>query len=617
MLLANSNMAIWAFFLTVIPLIIVYLLRPKALEITIPSVMFFAQLTQQKKKYAQTLSKIIKDPLFLIQLLVLLALILAIASPFTNESKRISGGHTIIILDSSASMQADGRLDDAIGLAEGYLTARNSVILAENIPVIALRGEDAAAAKNLFDRLSRRNTATTTDLYKAIVLGSTLLPAGEGRIIVISDFTNWDGDDPQVAKKLAEADGISISFISVSGGENKVAITGGWASDGGGYTCIIKNFMATGVDSTIDVLYNGEKSTHNLKIDSHGSEYFALNDIGAGTTEIVVHPDDDLMVDNRAFVVVPFQQNQSVLYISDYETTPSATVLKLLPPVDLTIKRPDAVQSIGVRDYDCVVVGLCNGSLRQQLCDNLADYAASGGGVVVMAQKDLLSMNTGRLLPITFLAMANETTLKEELESRVIRDIDLSEIAIGNYLKGDAKQGAVTWVAAEDDTPVISYWRIGIGKVVYFGICDMMGDSAWSDFHTLPEYPIFWMNLIDYLCEAGAIEDCNMQTGSILRFDSKVAVVAPNGETIKTKELLLDQAGVYRLPDRSIAANLYNPKESNLADSGDVAVATDEPKITEQMIKTIVKKEFDWILLMIALAMILVQLWYIRNRGEL
>jgi len=619
MLFANPTIAIWAFFLTVIPLIIIYLLRPKALTVVIPSVMFFTQITEQKKEYARTINRIIKDPLFLLQLLILIALIIAIATPFVEESKRISGGHTIIILDGSASMQAGDRFDDAIDLAKQYLTARNSIILAKNTPVIALRGEDEDSARNVLDNLPR--TATTADLYQAIMYGSAMLPSGEGRIIVISDFANWDGEDPNVAKKLAEADGIEVSFMKVADGENKIAITGGWVSDDNRYTCIIKNYMASPVDATIDVTYNGETSTHDLAIAAHGSEYFALNDIGAGTTEIVVHPDDDMMIDNRAYVVIPFRQSQKVLYISDYDATraPSAASLALIPSVDATFRTPGEVRSasVHVRNYDCAVVGLCNGSLRQSLCEDLADYAASGGGVVVMAQDALLSSDMGRLLPMTPTATGNETTLDYVLESGAIRDIDVAGIAVGKYLRGDAKRNSVTWVAAEDGTPVVSYWRIGMGKVVYLGLPDEMGDVAWNDFHTMPEYPIFWMNLIDYLCDAGAIADCNKQTGTILSFDSKTRLFAPGGQMIRTDELLLDEVGVYKLPDRSVAANLYDPKESNLADSMAGGIATSDPKTDERMIRTTVKNEYDWILLVAALVLIFAELYYIRSRGEL
>jgi len=72
---------------------------------------------------------------------------------------------------------------------------------------------------------------------------------------------------------------------------------------------------------------------------------------------------------------------------------------------------------------------------------------------------------------------------------------------------------------------------------------------------------------------------------------------------------------VYRLPDQSIAVNLYNPKESNLLDSS--IVASEKPKIKETRIKTTVKKEFDWILLMAAIVLIFTELYYIRSRGEL
>ena len=195
------------------------------------------------------------------------------------------------------------------------------------------------------------------------------------------------------------------------------------------------------------------------------------------------------------------------------------------------------------------------------------------------------------------------------------RDIDLSDIAIGHYLKGDAKRGSVTYISAEDNTPILSFWRIGGGKVFYFGIPDIRGDDAWSDFHTKPEYPIFWLNLIDYLCGSGDIENCNMQTGSSRRFDSRIRITAPDGRVIRTNNLLLDQTGVYRLPDQSIAVNLYNPKESNLLDSS--IVASEKPKIKETRIKTTVKKEFDWILLMAAIVLIFTELYYIRSRGEL
>ncbi|HIE31348.1 MAG TPA: hypothetical protein EYP67_03075 [Methanosarcinales archaeon] len=620
MLFANLNLAMWAFFLSVIPLIIVYLLRPKAKDVRIPSIMFITQMTQQKKRYARVLSKLIKDPLFLIQLLVLLSLIVAIADPYDIEQREVSREHTVIILDGSASMQSGNKFVDAIRIAEQHLTAQNSIILAENLPVLALRGGDVEAAGNLLGSIPQ--TATTADLYQAITLGSTLLTDG-GRIVVVSDFTNWDGEDPYIAKKLAEGDGIDVSFISVSDGENKIAVTGGWlspADDRYQYTCIIKNYMSSDAAVAVDVLYSGKQSadTYDLKVGAHDSEYFSLKDVGVGTTEIMLHPADDLMVDNHAHIIVPFRQTQSVLYISDHGNSPSATVLKLLPSVDVVFQAPDEVRNLNVNNYDMAVVGLCNESPGAGLYENLADYAASGGGVVVMAQESLLlpGTDTGRLLPVVLSSKANETTL-EEAQGLVMRGIDATDIAIGHHLTGDAKRGSVTWVASDEGAPIISYWRIGAGKVVYFGIPDIMGDDAWSDFHTKPEYPIFWLNLVDYLGGASSIEECNMQTGSTVRFDSNTRVLTPDGRSIKTDNLLLDQTGIYRLPDRAIAVNLYNAKESNLMDGSGVVSETPVAQKDVGTTKTDVKKEHDWILLALALMLISTELYYLRHRGEL
>ncbi len=198
----------------------------------------------------------------------------------------------------------------------------------------------------------------------------------------------------------------------------------------------------------------------------------------------------------------------------------------------------------------------------------------------------------------------------------MLRDIDVEDIAIGYYLKGEEKSGSVAWILAEDGTPIISYWRAGLGKVVYLGIPDITGDYAWSDFHTMPEYPIFWLNLIDYLCGTGGVADCNKLTGSAMQFDSKVRATTPDKRVIKTDNLLFDQTGVYEIPGKLVSANLYDAAESNIEDSGITTTETTKASAGET-VRTTTKKEFDWILLILALLLICTELYYIRSRGEL
>ena len=75
-------------FLSVVPLIILYLIKPKPVKMSIPSLMFFSK--HSKIRRADILFKYLsKDLLFLIQLLVLLLLSFSLAQPWINQNKDI------------------------------------------------------------------------------------------------------------------------------------------------------------------------------------------------------------------------------------------------------------------------------------------------------------------------------------------------------------------------------------------------------------------------------------------------------------------------------------------------------------------------------------------------
>jgi hypothetical protein len=85
---------------------------------------------------------------------------------------------------------------------------------------------------------------------------------------------------------------------------------------------------------------------------------------------------------------------------------------------------------------------------------------------------------------------------------------------------------------------------------------------------------------------------------------------------IRTNNLLLDQTGVYEIPGKLVSVNLYDAAESNLGGSGITATETAGTS-TEKTVRTTTKKEFDWVLLILALVLICTELYYIRSRGEL
>ena len=192
--------------LSVIPLIILYMLRPKPKVLSIPSLMFVLKLERERKRVYASLTKIVQDPLFLIQLLMLILLSIAAAGYYYTSEEPLSGEHTVLVLDTSASMQVEPRFADAVGIANSYVSKKNSIILASDSPLLALEAGDASAAQNILKQV--KPGAGTADLSAAITSGMRLLSKEGGRIIVISDFTNWKGDDPVASKSLAESYGI-------------------------------------------------------------------------------------------------------------------------------------------------------------------------------------------------------------------------------------------------------------------------------------------------------------------------------------------------------------------------------------------------------------------------
>ena len=329
--------------LSVIPLIILYMLRPKPAVLSIPSLMFVLKLERERKRVYASLTKIVQDPLFLIQLLMLILLSIGAAGYYYNSEEPLSGEHTVLILDTSASMQVDSRFEDAVGIADGYVSKKNSIILASDTPLLALEGGGASAAHDIFKKV--KPGAGTADLSAAITTGMRLLSREGGRIIVISDFTNSKGDDPVASKNLAESYGIEVNFVKVGKPADNIGIINGWieATDGKyGYTGVIKNYRDQNESVEIETGRgtSGNASTSfSLDVPAGETNQFTLGNLGPGITTVRLNVKDSLPVDNRAYISIPDTSEQHILYVTDNGKLPSKTALSLLPNSNLTVSK--------------------------------------------------------------------------------------------------------------------------------------------------------------------------------------------------------------------------------------------------------------------------------------
>ena len=613
--------------LSVIPLILLYLLRPKPLQVQVPSLMFFMNVQEEKKRFFTSITKLIKDPLFLIQLLVLILLALAAAAPFLETEEALSGEHTVIIIDASASMQTNNRFSAALSKADDYVSKKNSVILAENIPVTIIESAGASATQDALDTLKPK--ATVADISAAVSSGMRLLSQEGGRLVVISDFTNWDGGDPVNAKNLAESYGIAVEYLIVGKSTGNLGIIQGDVESVDGkyqYSGVVKNYKGSreSVKLKVTNIDSGKSTTQDLKsIAAGATQQFILQNIGTGITEVEITDSDELMLDNIAYISIPKSATKQVLFVSDQDKLPSETALSLMP--DIKTKILEGIPE-DVSKYNMLIIATKDRTLASNEIEMLSTYINNGGEVVFIASEALSAEKAKiellELMPVITDAVANSddgVTLEVVQETRLSEDIKFNEIAVYKYLNATPRRDTTTLVSLEDGTPMLSYSTVGEGTVVYLGINDVLGEDAWNNFHNLPEYPVFWFKLAGWLGGTGSVNDYNLKTGAISALAKEQEIQTPSG--IQTlNRVLYDEAGVYEVAGRSIAVNLYNDRESDTSLDGKDLIerskADDEPGIVRAS-SYVAKKYLDIYMIIIVLGLVILELMIIRKRGEL
>ncbi|HWR26082.1 MAG TPA: VWA domain-containing protein, partial [Methanosarcina sp.] len=576
--------------LSIIPLIILYMLRPKPAVLSIPSLMFVLKLERERKRVYASLTKIVQDPLFLIQLLMLILLSTAAAGYYYTSEEPLSGEHTVLVLDTSASMQVESRLPDAVGIADGYVSKKNSIILASDTPLTALEGESASTAKSILSKV--KPGAGTADISAAISTGMRLLSKEGGRIIVISDFTNSKGEDPVASKNLAESYGIKVNFVKVGKPAENIGIINGWieATDGKyGYTGVIKNYRDRNESVEIETgrgSSGNASKTFSLNVPAGGTNQFTLGNLGSGTTTVQLNVKDSLPVDDKAYISIPDTTDQRILYVTDNGKLPSKTALSLLPNSDLTVSKSVPAQ---LDNYTLVVLAQNATPISNSSIGRIESYVRNGGNAVFIASGALVPEKTEvdlvKILPVKPTKLEEDENglgVKEVLKSSITKDLKSDEISVRRYLNATERTGSTTLMALKNNVPILSYWQVGKGTVFYMGLGDELGDDSWNNFHNLPEYPVFWIKLVQWLGGAGDITEYNLKTGTLTSL-SKTEEIRTPSRIFTSNSILFDEAGIYELAGKRIAVNLYDDRESDTTvDASEVikkAAAEDEPKL--------------------------------------
>lgn len=589
--------------LILIPFIILYLIRPRPKDKVMPSLMFFIKEKGLKRKQ-NFLRRLLRNLLFLLQLLALAALAFSVASPFITISEKAAAQNTVLVLDVSASSQTtiDGisRFEKTLNRANEFLEGRMSIVLAQNTPILVLDKSSKGKALDVMQSLEPRDTSS--NIGDAMLLAPDILQGRPGRVVVISDFINTIGTEPLVAKRLLTSNGIEVVFVDVSTEAENIGITNLLVSK---YLSkvYVKNFGDTQKEINLDVLNHGkvlEQKILSILPDSIETFTFETPD---DITEVSIREEDALAVDNKVYIAVPVRKKISTLLITNSEQSHLKKALLASKDVQLSIAQPPVIPSL---DYDVIIMHKFDKSLiLPSFYKDVVRVVEKGHALIVTAQSDINDDNFKAILPVDIEKLEGSSTVTTVVINEFTKDIDFGFVS--KHFKATPKENSIVLAQTDDSSPILDLTSKGSGTIIYYGILD-----DYSGFKMTTGYPIFWNQLLNFLVRTSDLEDYNFNTDRILTIKEQ-EVKTPSG-TVSTSKLLLDKTGIYEFDSKRIVANLINEMESDVSRTGSLE---QEKKLVVQKAEHIRDINFELALILFGFLLVFAEVGFIKWRGDI
>jgi hypothetical protein len=583
--------------LAVVPVVILYLIRPEPSELELPTLRFLREQRQQSST-SPLLERLRRNVLLLLQLLVIVLLAVSLATPYVPVSESFAVEETVLVVDGSASMAttADGatRFERALATARDEVTGTTSVVFAASDGRVVLNDGTRDDADSALESLSV--TDAPGDL-RAAISQATAIAGEEARIVVLSDFA--DGTDWENEVAAARARGIRVDLRQFDGGgEANVGIVDRSFS-GEEVTVSVRNYGNETVDRTLTL---GDQR-RQLTLEG-GDVATATFRVPAGTSTVRLSPGDSFATDDVAYLAAPQDVSVDVLVVTNDENTYLTAALSVIDVVELTVvEPPDAISG----EYDVVVYSNVDGGrLLQGNVEAGRDVVENGGGVAIQAQPnmpvskygDLLLLEPGPVRATPALAPTQSTELTRGITFTVPEE----------YVAGSLREGEAP-VRVTDGSPLVATASRGQGRILYYGYIEES-----SSFKFAFQYPVFWKRAVYHLAGRENLATLNRGTGGTLGFGGETTIRTPTGEVTSTS-VALTNAGHYGANGRRYGVSLFSVEESDVAapdleSEGVGGVRTREEERT-------VPYPLSWVVALAAGLAGVLELAYLRRRGDL
>ncbi len=571
--------------LSIIPLIIIYLVRPKPRQEVIPSLMFLMRRKGRTKKQS-FLQRFISNLLLYLQILVLVFVAISLAQPFITVPEANVLGDSVIIIDASGSMGTGNRFEQARQFAYSQISDTTTIILAKNNPEVILQRGSAADAQAILNNI--KPSGTTTNLFDAIKISENFLE-NRGKISVISDFIDTSSPDSfETAIRTLRSRGNVVNIKNVFSRASNVGIV---------------DLIVNPDKSTVTLKnYDDKERTFNLIVVDKSQEVvlvpggiksFDFNTpLGKSTVKIDVQ--DDFQLDNQVYMSTPENRRTRVLLINSQEDKYITIALEENEQIQLEKVSPLSVDKF---DYDVIIIGnVDSDKILSGTIQSIKERVQQGFGAIVLANEESDKIDYKELVDV------GDGLLEDTIvgSNSLTRDIIFGK---SKFFSGDGMPLAVS----PSNHTVISYKTIGNGRVLYYGILDQ-----FSGFKFDLNYPVFWKNVVNFVLNRKDISELNTKSGKILTFENPVNVATPSGQE-ESDTISLDDLGFYGFGPYTMSSNMLDLRESDVNNENNIEESLEEVMGS----KKDVPFEISYIILILIVALVIFEVIYVKYRGDI
>lgn len=537
-----------------------YILKLRRVKVRIGSILLWEREVRDFKANAPW-QRLRRNLLMLLQIIALTLLALALARPFIFGTA-LSGGRTVILLDTSASMLATDERPDRLGRAMAEASALISDFARHDEGMVIAAGPAprilASFTKNKSEltaavQRARETAGGIADINAALRLVSSVAAGSDTRVVVFSD-----GAVPEL-DPFSTTD-LKISYYPLGNASDNVGITGAGARRNpfnDEYQLFIALHNYYGTPQTVELTLSAGDDpldVREVELKAGQRQEVLLSNMPYIPEPITVRIEradgrDFLPADDTAYIVMPKQVRYKVALCTAGESLLLRRVLKSLKEVEFYSYDGQTLsgEQGGKPDIDVWVV---EGDAKSGI-DPTASYL-----YINTSQHEFLPVVAGAEAATDFNADPPVilTVVGVDRGNPLMRFVNLSTIRMQAMRRCKLQPWGRTVVDASEGPLIVEGEQEG-QRTVYLAL-----DIYNSDFPLRAAFPIFMANAISYLGQASG-DAVGRSAAAGQRIDlvapiqaESVNVTLPSGELLElslgTRDYTLSQTtqtGIYQL----------------------------------------------------------------------